>query len=51
MVALVLESGELTHLRMSPLVAWEMSGAVHDVGTAEGWWDDLNNILPGRTIN
>jgi hypothetical protein len=33
--ALVLDSGELTHLRMSPLVAWEVSDAVHDVGTAE----------------
>jgi hypothetical protein len=49
--ALVLDSGELTHLRMSPVVAWELSGAVHDVGTTENWWDDLGIILPGRTIN
>jgi hypothetical protein len=50
-VALVLDTGELTHLRMSPLVAWELSGAVHDVGTVEGWWGDLGNVLPGRSIN
>jgi hypothetical protein len=51
LVTLVLQDGGTVTLRMSPLVAWELSGAVHDVGEREGWWADLGNVLPGRTIN
>jgi hypothetical protein len=50
-IALALEEGDTVILRMSPLVAWELSGAVHDVGEREGWWNDLANVLAGKTIN
>jgi len=50
-MAMVLDTGETTHLRMSPLVAWELSGAVYGVGEREGWWGDLDNVLPGKVLH
>jgi hypothetical protein len=50
-VTMVLDSGQSMLLRTNPLVAWELSADVHDVGMTQGWWSDLAKVLPECTLN
>jgi hypothetical protein len=50
-VSLALVTGTTVHIRMNPLVAWELSRAIAVVGEAEVWLDEENRLIPGKNLN